>query len=290
MSRPTILRSMTRLALLSAVASCLIHAQSAKPDPKISAIEDQIHTLRSLDDTTRARVTRQLALDIRSLPPKEQVSRASSLANLATEGDFGQDTLQAVTTTLESALRSTPAPPDKEGPAYEYLQLARLSKYEHMKVDLEDPQYAAAMQRLQADDDVRGSANFSLTDLTGTKWTLKDLRGKVVIVNFWATWCPPCRKEMPDLDVLYKRFRDKGLVILALSDETAEVVKPFLATEQRVSYPVLLDPERKVTELFRVQGIPKTFIYDREGKLAAQSIDMRTMDQFLAMLKQAGMQ
>jgi len=108
------------------------------------------------------------------------------------------------------------------------------------------------------------------------------------MVNFWATWCQPFRREMPDLDALYKRFKDQGLVILGISDEEAAKVKQLLA-EQKVSYPILLDPGRKVNEAFRIEGIPKNFVYDREGKLVAQSIDMRTQKQFLAMLAQAGL-
>jgi len=110
-----------------------------------------------------------------------------------------------------------------------------------------------------------------------------------VVVNFWATWCPPCRKEIPDLEALYGRFKDRGLVILAISDEDAGKVQPFVK-ERKMSYPVLLDAGGAVNKLFRVDGIPKTFVYDREGKLAAQSIDMRTMKQFLEMLQAAGLQ
>ena len=110
----------------------------------------------------------------------------------------------------------------------------------------------------------------------------------MVLVNFWATWCPPCRKEMPDLNTLYQRFKDQGFVILAISDEEADKVKPFIA-ERSISYPILLDPGRKVNDLFQVEGIPKSFVYDREGKLVAQSIDMRTQKQFLEMLGQAGL-
>jgi peroxiredoxin len=117
---------------------------------------------------------------------------------------------------------------------------------------------------------------------------LRELKGKVVLVNFWATWCPPCRKEMPDLNALYLRFKDQGFVILAISDEAADKVKPFIA-ERNISYPVMLDPGRKVNDLFQVEGIPKSFVYDREGKLVAQSIDMRTQKQFLEMLGQAGL-
>ena len=93
---------------------------------------------------------------------------------------------------------------------------------------------------------------------------------------------------MPDLETLYQQFKDQGLVILAISDEDAGKVKPFIA-QQKVTYPILLDPGRKVNELFQIEGIPKTFVYDRNGKLVAQSIDMRTRRQFLEMLAQAGL-
>ncbi len=171
----------------------------------------------------------------------------------------------------------------------QYVELAQLVRYEHMQASLDDPQLAAAMQKLEADDARRQHADFTLVDLHGTKWTLKQLSGKVIVVNFWATWCPPCRKEMPDLETLYKRFKNQGLVILAISDEDPGKVKPFIERE-KVSYPILLDPGRKVNELFEVEGIPKSFVYDRTGKLVAQSIDMRTQKQFLEMLGHAGLQ
>ena len=158
-----------------------------------------------------------------------------------------------------------------------------------MKAVCDSPQFTAAMSRLEADDKARSQADFTLTDLTGTRWTLRALQGKVVLVNFWATWCPPCRKEIPDLEALYTRFQDRGLVILAISDEEPGKVAPFIAGHN-ITYPVLLDPGRKVNESFRVDGIPKSFLYDRSSKMVAQAIDMRTRRQFLEMLRQAGLE
>ena len=252
-------------------------------------IAEQIHGLRQLSDDVRAGVTKQLALQIRQLPATPNKLRlAVGLANLSTEGDFGHDTLQEVATTLADTLRQQPVPDDHGQPVAAYLELAQLVRYEHVQASLDVPQFKVAMAKLEGDDQRRQEADFTLTDLQGKTWALKALKGKVVLVNFWATWCPPCRKEMPDLNTLYQRFKDQGFVILAISDEEADKVKPFIA-ERNISYPVMLDPGRKVNELFQVEGIPKSFVYDREGKLVAQSIDMRTQKQFLEMLGQAGL-
>ncbi len=193
-----------------------------------------------------------------------------------------------MTGTLSEALREQP-PTGKPGEPNElYVELASLVRYEHMQAESDNPQFREAMTRLEADDAKRQKADFTLLDLQGKSWHLQDLKGKVVLVNFWATWCPPCRKEMPDLQALYDKYKDQGFVVLSISDEEAGKVSPFIA-ERKISYPVLLDPRRKVNEAFVVEGIPKSFVYDREGKLVAQSIDMRTRSQFQQMLAQAGL-
>ena len=269
-------------------------------------LADQIHGLRDLADDVRAETTKDLALKIRKLPATENKLRlAVALSGRSTEGDFGHSTLQEVATTLAEALRERPAPwaESKDShtgshaatrePAYPYIELASLVRYEHVDapVDLnnDDGQFRAAMVRLEADDRKREHPEFSLQDLSGKTWTFADLRGKVVLLNFWATWCPPCRKEMPDLQTLHDRFQSKGFVVLGISDEEATKVEPFIR-KRKVSFPVLLDPGRKVNEMFVVEGIPKTFVYDRQGKLVAQSIDMRTQKQFLEMLRKAGLE
>lgn len=253
-------------------------------------IVEQIRGLRKLDDDVRARTTKELALQIRQLPAVPHKLRlAGALSDLSTEGDFGHDTLQEVATTLATAMREQPPAKEKDEPNSLYVELASLVRYEHVQATLDNPQFAEAMAKLEADDAKRQKADFTLTDLQGKSWNLRDLRGKVVLVNFWATWCPPCRKEMPDLDTLYNRFKDQGFVVLAISDEESAKVAPFIS-ERKISYPVLLDPGRRVNDAFIVEGIPKSFVYDRDGKMVAQSIDMRTQKQFLQMLAQAGLQ
>jgi thiol-disulfide isomerase/thioredoxin len=281
--------------LLAAVIGIGLFAFSYGQAPKIplttaeSAIVEKMRHLRDLTDDVRPGATRQLALDIRALPnTAHKLDLAEGLANLSTEGDFGHDTLQEVATTLAKALIEQPQPMTDNGPASSYMELATLVHYEGVEASVDSPQFKSAFTKLEADDAARAQADFTLSDLNGKPWTLHELKGRVVLVNFWATWCPPCRKEMPDLDTLYKRFKDQGLVVLAVDDEEAAKVTPFLQNKP-VSYPVLLDPGRKVNDMFRIDGIPKSFIYDREGKLVAESIDMRTQKQFLVMLAKAGL-
>ena len=273
--------------LLLHPASLQAQAQQAVWSDLEKPIAEQIGGLRALPDDVRGQATKTLAIKIRQLPVTPNKLRlANSLAMLSTEGDFGHDMLQEVATTLAAALREQPLPAEKGLPPRPYIELAELMRYEHVQASLDDPQFAAAVSKIEADNERRERADFTLTELGGKTWTLKEQRGKVVVLNFWATWCPPCRKEMPDLETLYQQFKDQGLVILAISDEDAGKVKPFIA-QQKVTYPILLDPGRKVNELFQIEGIPKTFVYDRTGKLVAQSIDMRTRRQFLEMLAQA---
>ena len=278
-----------RLIILAALLAVLAVAQVAAQQQIVwsdaeKPIYEQLHTIRQVPDDTRGQVTKELALKIRALPSApNKLLLAVGLASRATEGDFGHENLQEVATTLAQAIEE-----QKPSSADPYRELASLVRYEHVEASLDSPQYSAAMAKLEADDEARQQADFTLTDLNGKSWTLKELKGKVVLLNFWATWCPPCRKEMPDLENLYERFGGQGLVILGIDDEDAATVKPFIA-QHSVSYPVLLDPGRKVNTLFQVEGIPKTFVYGRDGKLVTESIDMRTQKQFLEMLAAAGL-
>ena len=280
-----VLRRIGRFAFPSVVICVALSLTAQDPSALAAAkaIDREILNLKDLPDDVRARAIKDLALRIRHQPAPYALALASNLVIDGTEGS-GRDSLQEVTTTLADALQKAPA----QGTDDAYLTLASLARYGHTEVSLDEPRYTAAISKLQADDQHYSESDFTLTDLQKRKWTLKRLRGKVVLVNFWATWCPPCRREVPDLEALDKRFRNQGLVILAITDEKASKVRPFLS-QQRINYPVLLDPGHKVKELFRVNGIPDTFIYDREGLMVARPFARPTMQGFLEMLGQAGL-
>jgi peroxiredoxin len=112
----------------------------------------------------------------------------------------------------------------------------------------------------------------------GGRFQLSAHRGQVVLVNFWATWCAPCREEMPSMERLWRQHRDDGLLLLAVSlDADARLVGPFVA-EHRLTFPVALDPALEVANLYGVRALPASFVVDRQGNLTALALGPRTWD------------
>ncbi len=113
----------------------------------------------------------------------------------------------------------------------------------------------------------RTAPDFLLKDLGGKPFRLSDYRGKVILLNFWATWCPPCREEMKSLDSLYKKFKNNNLIIFAVSlDRTPEKAKSFIK-ELSPSFPVVYDYNAMVSKKYNVFSIPTTFLIDRKGRI-----------------------
>ena len=110
--------------------------------------------------------------------------------------------------------------------------------------------------------------DFTLDTLDGNKVTLSELRGKIVVVNFWATWCPPCREETPALEKSYEQYKDSGMVILGVdltNQDALSDVKAFVQ-EFSLTYPILLDRDGTVSNtLYQIRGLPTTFFINREG-------------------------
>ncbi len=108
--------------------------------------------------------------------------------------------------------------------------------------------------------------DFTLRALDGSPRSLSELRGNVVLLNFWATWCGPCREELPQLERLQERFQEDGLVVLGVSDENADKARRYL-DENGITYPTLHDPSSSVFRGYRVGAIPTSLIIGRDGRL-----------------------
>ncbi len=119
--------------------------------------------------------------------------------------------------------------------------------------------------------------DFTLPSVAGPTYSLKQFRGTVVLVNFWATWCPPCRAEMPSIERLHQSIKNKDLQILALDQgETQSVVFAYLGQlTPSPTFPILLDQHSKVADAFHVAGIPTTFLIDKMGRIAYKAVGGR---------------
>lgn len=127
----------------------------------------------------------------------------------------------------------------------------------------ENQRNASANQNLIRPE--QAAPDFSLTALTGETVQLSDLKGQVVLVNLWATWCPPCKAEMPTINAFYQAHQAAGFTtLMANMQEDAETVRTFIAANG-FTFPVLLDSRGKLMKLYGVRGLPTTFIVDRDG-------------------------
>lgn len=111
------------------------------------------------------------------------------------------------------------------------------------------------------------AADFTLKSRSGKNIKLSELRGEVVMINFWASWCGPCRQEMPLLDALYKKYRDYGFTLLGVNvDENQAAADKLLGTIP-VTFPVLYDATNSVSELYDIDAMPSTILIDRDGNM-----------------------
>jgi peroxiredoxin len=128
---------------------------------------------------------------------------------------------------------------------------------------------------LQAPKEAVDAPDFSLPDLSGKQIPLKQLRGKLVFLNFFATWCGPCREEMPGMERLHRAHQDKGLVVLAVNlQEGAKTIRPFVQS-LKLSFPTVMDAEGAVSREYGVRALPVSFLIGRDGKIVWRAIGGR---------------
>jgi len=122
--------------------------------------------------------------------------------------------------------------------------------------------------------------DFALEDMDGEVHRLSDLRGKVVMVNFWATWCPPCREEMPSMEAIYQALHDQGFQVLAVNQwESPDQVFPYMGQlDVYPSFPVLFDRDSSVAEAYGVKGLPTTVLVDPQGRVVYRAVGGRNFN------------
>jgi DsbE subfamily thiol:disulfide oxidoreductase len=128
----------------------------------------------------------------------------------------------------------------------------------------------SAVPKLQEQKDRPAAPDFTLPGPDGKKVSLKDYRGKVVFLNFWASWCESCRDEMPAMDRLYREFKGKGLEVVAVNVKDKRADALAFVKKLKLTYPIMMDPEGEVGLLYGAFGLPVTYLIDRKGVVLAR--------------------
>src|SRR5262245_7448339 len=157
-----------------------------------------------------------------------------------------------------------------------------------VEFNLLDSARPTAVSAARADFTGREAVDFTLTDLDDRTVNLRDLRGHVVLLNFWATWCGPCVRELPSIERLSREFKGRSLVALSLNAEEPAVAREFIK-RGGYTFVTLVDEQRAMTRAYRVSAIPQTLIIDKDGKVAAHFIGMRSENDLRAALQKAGL-
>ncbi|MBI2216770.1 MAG: TlpA family protein disulfide reductase [Candidatus Rokubacteria bacterium] len=124
----------------------------------------------------------------------------------------------------------------------------------------------------------KAAHDFTLKTLNGKTFRLAEQRGNVVLVNFWATWCPPCREEMPAMERLHRAHKERGFVMVAVSvDADPAAVAPFVK-EHKLTFTIALDPKMEAANAYGVRALPSSFVIDRRGTMAAFALGPRAWD------------
>jgi peroxiredoxin len=145
------------------------------------------------------------------------------------------------------------------------LSLSELSARAQSKINYK------VIPNLEPMKEQASTPEFTVSDAQGKKISLKDFRGKLVFLNFWASWCVPCREEMPAIERLYQEFKDKNFVVLAVSVKDRRQDAIDFAKELKLTYPVGLDPEGQVGLLYGAWGLPTTYLIGPKGEGLARA-------------------
>lgn len=140
---------------------------------------------------------------------------------------------------------------------------------------------SAALAEVDASNALRPAPNWELKNLEGKTVKLSEFHGKVVILDFWATWCAPCRKEIPGLVALQKEYGHKGLTVIGVSldEQRTELVKEFVK-QFAMTYPVVMADEKTIVAYGGIEGVPTTFVIDRQGHIVSEHLGYEAKETF----------
>ena len=188
--------------------------------------------------------------------------------------------LAGVVFVLSTTQRDAPAPPAAVAPSAPAAPATPDKPSEPGTLAARPGSLAAAIHGLDLIKPSREKVaeDFTLPMPGGKSFRLSDHRGKAVLVNFWATWCPPCREEMPAMERLYQSYKDRGLVLVAISlDTDSSLAAPFVH-EKKLTFPIALDPKAEVANKYGVRALPSSFVVDRKGTMTALALGPREWD------------
>lgn len=127
--------------------------------------------------------------------------------------------------------------------------------------------------------------DFELVDIDGNTHRLSDYKGEGVFLNFWGTWCPPCKREMPDMEEQYQAFKDKGVHVLSVNSGESNLKVKTFRDQYGLSFPIVIDKAKDIRELYNIQPLPTTFLIDKDGKIQKIIITEMTKDEIISYME-----
>ncbi|MDW0115601.1 thiol-disulfide oxidoreductase ResA [Sporosarcina thermotolerans] len=127
--------------------------------------------------------------------------------------------------------------------------------------------------------------DFELVDLDGNKQRLSDYKGEGVFLNFWGTWCPPCKREMPDMEEQYNAFKEKGVHVLSVNSGESNLKVDTFRDQYGLTFPIVIDKAKDIRDLYNIQPLPTTFLIDKDGRIKKIIITEMTRDEIISYME-----
>ena len=233
-----------------------------------------------VSQTQKRALLNEMLASIQAAAKEDRAGAVENLIWLASKAGLDRAAILPAVELLVNSVRDSSYPIDSTA--------ALMMKEYGVDAGRNDPSIQSRVALLQLEESLANAYSFTLPLLDGKQIGLTDLRGKVVLLNFWATWCGPCRVEMPILENVYRQMKDKGFTVLAITAEDPSVVRRFVK-QTKMKLPVLIDRTRTTFDHYAIEGLPQTVILDRQGRPAARTSVLSDEASLRKLLASAGM-